>query len=78
MFSPKEEEDKQRAEERKRRKEKIQKLNAKIIELDTHVFKETARLNDDNLIDKQKQENMVLMQEFSKIEIDMNIARSRI
>jgi hypothetical protein len=49
-------------------------LNDEIIRLDTLFHSEKARLEDDNLIDKQKQENMTYMSEFSKIEIDMNIA----
>lgn len=78
MFSTKEESEKQRREDEKKRSNWISKLNDEIIWLDTLVHSEKAWLEDDNLIEKQKQENMTYQSEFSKIEIDMNIARSRI
>jgi len=78
MFSTKDEQEKQRREDEKKRNTRIGKLNDEIIRLDTLVHSERARLEDDNLIDKQKQENMTYMSEYSKIEIDMNIAWSRI
>ncbi len=74
MFSTKDEQEKQRREDEKKRNTRIGKLNDEIIRLDTLVHSERARLEDDNLIDKQKQENMTYMSEYSKIEIDMNIA----
>ncbi len=78
MFSTKEENEKNRREDDKKRQNRINKLNDEIVWLDTLVHSEKAWLEDDNLIDKQKQENMTYQSEFSKIEIDMNIARSRI
>ena len=74
MFSTKEENEKNRREDEKKRQNRINKLNDEIVRLDTLVHSEKARLEDDNLIDKQKQENMTYQSEFSKIEIDMNIA----
>ena len=78
MFSTKEESEKQRREDEKKWSNWISKLNDEIIWLDTLVHSEKAWLEDDNLIEKQKQENMTYQSEFSKIEIDMNIAWSRI
>ena len=78
MFSPKEDEAKERAEEQKRRKDDLDELNEKIVKLDIEVTRENTRLNDRNLLKKQQEVNLGLGQDYSKIEIDMNIAKSRI
>ena len=74
MFSTKEENEKNRREDEKKRQNRINKLNDEIVRLDTLVHSEKARLEDDNLIDKQKQENMTYQSEFFFFFIDMNIA----
>ena len=53
MFSPKEEEAKERAAEETRRTEDIAELNLKIVNLDIEVARENARLNDRHLLKKQ-------------------------
>jgi len=58
MFSTKEENEKNWKEEEKKRQTRINKLNDEIVRLDTLVHTEKAWLEDDNLIDNQKQENM--------------------
>jgi len=45
---------------------------------DIKLFQETAKLNDEELIDKEKRITMKFKQEFSQISIDINIAKSKI
>jgi len=54
------------------------KLNDQIVASDIKLFQETAKLNDEELIDKEKRITMKFKQEFSQISIDINIAKSKI
>jgi hypothetical protein len=78
MFNPREQDGKDRVLDQKEREEEIERLNKEIIAIDTTATHEDMRFKDPNLIEWKRTENMILQQEFSKIEIDMNIAQSRI
>jgi predicted nucleic acid-binding Zn-ribbon protein len=57
---------------------RIEELNTEIKRLAGEIAVEKKRLNDPNLLEKEKIEAMTLQQDASKIEIEIKISESRI
>lgn len=78
MFNKKADELKQRKEITDKRDKKMRELNEEIAKHNLLLLQQKMKLEDKDLIKKQNEEVLRRTQEFSKIDIELNIAKSRI
>lgn len=78
LFNKKPEIIKARKDETDKNDKKMRELNEKVASLDMELLRQKTKLNDKDLIKKQNELVLKSTQEFSKYEIEINIAKSKI
>ena len=78
MFNKKPDELKRRKEENDKRDKRMRELNEHVARLDLELLQQKMKLEDKDLIKKQNEEVLKKGQDFSKLDIEINIAKSRI